>query len=442
MTKKRRSREEELDGENATVPFTARLNAYFRAEESKLSNPLLIDPLAELLAGDMSEYFRKHKRVAGMGGSAIVRSYYIENELLTPWCIAHKKSQIVLLGAGLDTRAYRFRPVQKGSHTIFEIDLPLIIHYKEKILHSEQPLCSLVRISVDLSDPAWASKLVESGFSTEIPSFWVLEGLVYYIDRGTIVSLLRKLAEMSTNDSQLFVDVCVPALADLQWGPYTNHFKWGVSKDDVSSFFALTGWEVSSSFIDDHNHGRDVGQKGIIFVQGEKNIAGIEDRVAPLVQESLRLSDSELRTFSINLTKKMLPEIEGVLKECTRSPEEGLTAYLDFVKRTESDFRTLASSQKNPVFIGHISPRLLGDPLAIEEDADQRTPEEIESYIVGYLKAVLQLAYCGIKGLQGNQFQSASLYIESMQVQGVEGMESIRSILKIIRRELNEADVR
>ena len=38
------------------------------------------------------------------------------------------------------------------------------------------------------------------------------------------------------------------------------HFKWGVSKDAVSSFFDSTGWEVSSSFIDDHSHGRDVGQ--------------------------------------------------------------------------------------------------------------------------------------------------------------------------------------
>ena len=442
MTKKRRSKEPELDDENAAVSFTAQLNAYFRAEESKTTNPLLIDPLAERLAGDMSEYFKKHKRVAGMGGSSIVRSYYIETELLTPWCSAHKKSQIVFLGAGLDTRAYRFRPVQKGSHTIFELDLPLIIRYKEKVLHSEEPLCSLVRVPADLSDSTWTSKLMKSGFSPETPSFWVLGGLAYYIEWKKVVSLLQKLAEMSTANSQLFVDVCVPALADLRWGPYTYHFKWGISKDEVSSFFASTGWQVSSSFIDNHSHGRDVGQKGIIFVHGEKTTAGIEDRDVPPIQEGPRLSDSELQTFSINLTKKILPEIEEILKDCTRSPEEGLTAYLDFVRRTEPLLQTVASGQKNPVFLGHISPRLLGDPLSIEEDVEQRTPEEVESYIIGYLKAILQLAYCGIKGLQGDQFQGTSPCVEHRHVQGPDGMESLRPILETLRRELNELDNR
>jgi methyltransferase (TIGR00027 family) len=437
MTKKRRSKEEELDDVITAIPFTARLNAYFRAEESKMSAPLLIDPLAERLAGDMSEYFRKHKRVAGMGDSAIVRSWYIENELLAPWCFAHKKSQIVLLGAGLDTRAYRFSPLQKESHTVFEIDLPLIIRYKEKVLRGEEPLCSLVRVPADLSDSVWVSKLVESGFSIKTPSFWVLEGLVYYIDREAVIVLLQKLAEMSTSDSQLFVDVCVPALADLQWGPYTRHFKWGIAKDEVSSFFARTAWEVTSCFIDDYNHGRDVGQKGIIFVHGEKNVNGIEDNVTYLVKEGVLLSDFELRTFSIKLAKKMIPEIEAILKKYVRNPEEGLRVYLDFVKQTESGMRIIARAQKNAVFLGNISPRLLGDPMTIEANANQRTREEIESFIVGYLKAMLLLVYCGMLGLQGDQFRETSLYSESVQAQSASGMGSVHSIMEIVKRELN-----
>jgi methyltransferase (TIGR00027 family) len=439
MTKKRRSKEEELDDVSTAVPFTARLNAYFRAEESKLSNPLLIDPLAKRLAGDMSEYFMKHKRVAGMGDSAIVRSYYIESELLVPWCSTHKKSQIIILGAGLDTRAYRFNPVKKGSHMIFELDLPLTIRYKEKILRNEEPLCSLVRLPLDLSDPTWISKFIESGFSTQIPSFWILEGLAYYIDREVVISLLRNLAEMSTSDSQLFVDVCVPALADLQWGPYTRHFKWGIAKDEISSFFALTGWEVSSSFIDDHDHGRDVGQKGIIFVHGAKSATGVEKRTAPSDEDSPRLSAPELLLFSRNLAQRILPEIEVIVKKYTKNPQEGLSAYLDFVKRVEPDIRIIASGQKNAVFLGHISPRLLGDPLTIEADATRRTPEEIESFIVGYLKATLLLVYCGIKGLQGDQFHETSLYSDSLEVQSVSGIKSIHSVIETVKHELNES---
>jgi methyltransferase (TIGR00027 family) len=440
MTKKHRSKELELDNEDAAVPFTARLNAYFRAEESRQTTPLLVDPFAETLVGDMSEYFMEHKRVAGMGGSAIVRSYYIESELLTPWCSDNKKSQIVLLGAGLDTRAYRFKPVQRGSHTIIELDLPLIIRYKEKLLYGKEPLCSLIRIPTDLSDPTWVSTLIDSGFSTEIPTFWVMEGLAYYIDQEDIILLLRNLSEMSTSNSQLFVDVCVPALADLRWGPYTQHFKWGISKDEVSSFFASTGWKVSSSFIDDHCHGRDVGQKGIIFVHGQQNIGRIKDSVAHSIKASPQLSETEIQTLSVNLTKMMIPEIERIIRVYPKNRKEGLSAYLDFVKRTESDLRTIAGGQKNSVLLGHISPRLLGDPLAIEEDANQRTPEEIESFIIEYLKAILYLTYCGAKGLQGDQFQETSLYAESLRVRGVSGIESIHHILEIMKRELNEFD--
>ncbi|MFW9960637.1 MAG: class I SAM-dependent methyltransferase [Candidatus Thorarchaeota archaeon] len=441
MTKNQRSKKEEIDDASTAVPFTARLNAYFRAEESKALNPILIDSFAERLAGNMDDYFRKHKRVAGMGDSSLVRSYYIENELLSPWCSAHKKSQIVLFGAGLDTRAYRFSPVKKDSHTIFELDLPIIIRYKEKVLRSEEPLCSLVRIPVDLSDSTWRSKLTDSGFSQETPTFWILEGLVYYIEQNAVISLLTEIAEMSTFDSQLFVDVCVPALADLRWGPYTMHFKWGVSKEMVSSFFASTGWAVSSSFIDDHSHGRDVGQKGLIFVHGEKNLAGMIDSVASSVIEGPQLSEAQLQAFALNCAKKMIPEIEGILEEYKKSPEEGITAYLNFVKSVEPDIRTLATGQKNPFLLGHISPRLLGNPLAIEEDAERRTTEEIESFIVGYLKAILHITYCSMKGLQGEQFQNSSLYRVSLRTQDLEGFEPLHSVLEFLRHELDEFEV-
>jgi methyltransferase (TIGR00027 family) len=440
MPKDKQRGSQNLDTKEAAIPFTSRLNAYYRAQESLVSDPLLIDPLAEHLAGDMTEYFTKHKHVAGMGGSVIVRSHYIETELLSPWCSAHEKSQIVLLGAGLDTRAYRFKPFQKGSHSVFELDLPMVIKYKETILHDDSPLCNLVRIPGDLSKPNWLSTLLERGFSKEIATFWILEGLVYYIEREAVLSLLRKINDVSPDDSQLFVDVCVPALADLKWGPYTQHFKWGIHREEVPSFFASTGWEVSSSFIDDHCHGRDVGQKGIIFVHGQKNIGRIKDSVAHSVTACPQLSETEIQTLSVNLTKMMIPEIERIIRVYPKNRKEGLSAYLEFVKRTESDLRTIAGGQKNSVLLGHISPRLLGNPLAIEEDANQRTPEEIESFIVEYLKAILYLTYCGAKGVQGDQFQETPLYAENLRVRGVNGIESIHSILEFMKHELNESN--
>jgi methyltransferase (TIGR00027 family) len=259
------------DDEEDAIPFTARLLAYYRSQEHKSAFPLINDPFAELLAGDMTLYADKHKFVVQRGDYALVRSYFIENTLLNSWCINNEISQIVLLGAGLDTRAYRLEKLQTNQHTIFEIDFPPVIEYKEVILKNEEPLCTLIRVSEDLSTPNWDSSLIKNGFSTEIPTFWVLEGVAYYLEKKIFVSLLQTAAKMSTKTSRLFADICVPILAELEFGPFTPYFKWGLEKKAVPSFFTASGWKVSCSFADDHDQGRDVGQRGLIFVSGVRD---------------------------------------------------------------------------------------------------------------------------------------------------------------------------
>jgi methyltransferase (TIGR00027 family) len=245
--------------------------AHYRAKECKSDFPLIIDPFADRLAGDITFYFDNHVRYSEMD-YPIVRSFFIEENLLKSWCTTHKNSQIVLLGAGLDTRAYRLKFLQTHTHNIFEIDLPLVNRYKEEILKDEKPLCHIVRISADLSNPEWISLLIKSGFSGEIPTLWILEGLVYYMERESVVSLLTKTSEISSKNSQIFVDICIPILAEIKVGPFSKYFKWGLEKKDIPSFFSNLGWNVSCSYADDYDQGRDVGQKGLIFVCGEKAI--------------------------------------------------------------------------------------------------------------------------------------------------------------------------
>jgi len=268
MTQDDSEKKHEIDAVDTPIPFTALLNAYNRAEEYKRDKPLLRDPFAERLAGDMKSYFEEHKFLAGRSDLQITRSHYIESELLTPWCEKHKRSQIVLPGAGLDTRAYRFKPLQVNTHTVFEIDFPVVIQYKSRILKDEQPLCKLVRLSTDISGQNWSSTLFDHGFSRDVPTFWILEGLVYYLEREDLISFLKDACRISANGSELFVDVGVPAVTGHDFGPSAAHFKWGIDKQDVSSFFGSAGWDVTSSYADDHDYGRNVGQKGTIYVSG------------------------------------------------------------------------------------------------------------------------------------------------------------------------------
>lgn len=253
------------------VPFTARLMAHYRAQETEMKKSLLYDPYAKRLAGDLTSYFEDHGRYSKMD-YGIVRSYYIEQKLLKKWCHEKKKSQIVLLGAGLDTKAYRFEPLEKNEHHLFEIDLLVINTYKEGILKEERPLCSLTRISGDLTTLNWLKKLVKKGFKKTIPTFWIMEGLLYYLEKEKVNILLKEMNKISGKKSKIFTDLCVPVYAEIQVGPFSKHFKWGLEKDKIKEFFSKNGWEVNWDWADNHDQGRDVGQKGLFFINGEKKL--------------------------------------------------------------------------------------------------------------------------------------------------------------------------
>ena len=119
-----------IDANDHVIPFTARLIAYYRAQESRRENPLINDPFAERLAGDLQAYAEAHKRTVGSGDYAIIRAHYVDNRLAESWS---DFLQIVILGAGLDTRPYRLSALD-GDNTVFEIDFPIINEYKGEIL--------------------------------------------------------------------------------------------------------------------------------------------------------------------------------------------------------------------------------------------------------------------------------------------------------------------
>lgn len=264
--------------DDTDIPFTARLMAHYRALENKKEKPLFIDPFAERLAGQLSSYLERHLRVSEMD-YPIVRSYYIDEQLLKPWCACQSKSQIVILGAGLDTRAYRLEYLKEQEHSIFEVDFLKLIQYKEEVLEGENPYCKLVRLSIDLSRPNWKSHLIKGGFSAEVPTFWILEGLVYYIKKDLAAELIRSIAELSTPDSELFVDLMVISrwfqqeqLYDEKVsGPFARHLKWGIDMRSTPPFFKELGWDVECSYADEFDQSRDVGQRAMIFIRGKKN---------------------------------------------------------------------------------------------------------------------------------------------------------------------------
>jgi methyltransferase (TIGR00027 family) len=422
------SDEEETEDKSITsVPFTARLMAHYRALENKRECPLFTDPFAERLAGDLSSYFGKYVRRSFQSDYPIARSYYIDQELLVPWCMKQKKSQVVILGAGLDTRAYRLQSLSIGNHCVYEVDFPTIIRYKEEVLKDEKPICSLTRIAGDLSNPRWASRLIESGFSPEMPTFWILEGVLYYLERRVAVAVLKASAEMSHDDSQMFADVCVPALSEAKFGPFLMHFKWGIDMDNVPRLFSSSGWNVKTSWADDHDQGRDVGQRANILVHGTR----------ALHEERIELQSTDGSDFVLT-PASILQEVELVASTYMADKQQGFSDYIAFIKRIRAPLTKFAKSQPTPITIGQISPRLMSNPLVKGTDPATMTPEEEEAHVAGYLTALVYLTYQIATNVEASQFRETDFFKTSQTMQSDNPMEIVISLVSLLKEYVPE----
>lgn len=107
--------------------------------------------------------------------------------------------QIIIFGAGFDTRANRFAdilPIQKW----FEIDLPDPQQFKIETLkkyHVSDP-DNLIRISANLTDPTdgWYDKLEDAGWDSSAPTIFILEGLIYYLKTEEVRELLSSIPDV------------------------------------------------------------------------------------------------------------------------------------------------------------------------------------------------------------------------------------------------------
>lgn len=124
-------------------------------------------------------------------------------------------SQIVILGAGYDTRAYRFGSL-KGRVRVFEIDRPETCARKTRILQQifgQLPnLVSFVPIDIEQED-LW-NLLRKAGWTPEAKTLFLLEGLVMYLSRPAVEGLLAGIAHHASTGSTVLFDFVPQSLAD------------------------------------------------------------------------------------------------------------------------------------------------------------------------------------------------------------------------------------
>ncbi|GHH45896.1 putative S-adenosyl-L-methionine-dependent methyltransferase [Streptomyces candidus] len=114
--------------------------------------------------------------------------------------------QVVLLGAGLDSRAFRLD--WPAGCAVFEVERAGVLAFKHQVLDglSAVPKATRVPVATDLRDD-WAAALTDAGLDPTAPSVWLAEGLLFYLPPAAETSLIDTVDRLTTEGSALAFEV-------------------------------------------------------------------------------------------------------------------------------------------------------------------------------------------------------------------------------------------
>jgi methyltransferase (TIGR00027 family) len=119
--------------------------------------------------------------------------------------IAHGTRQIVILGAGLDGRAWRMRELK--DIRVFEVDHPATQAFKREHLAALPRAIALVSfVPVNFEHESLDAALIKAGHDATQATCWIWEGVVMYLTRAAMRSTLASVASRSAERSTLLVN--------------------------------------------------------------------------------------------------------------------------------------------------------------------------------------------------------------------------------------------
>jgi len=160
--------------------------------------------------GGVAAFYRRAMRATTFGliDHAVLRTQAIDAHLVA--ALRSGIGQIVILGAGLDARAWRLPAL--GSSTVFEVDHPATQQYKQRRIGRRTPLADVRYVAVDFEKERFSEGLERAGFRSTDPSMWIWEGVAMYLPLDAIRDTLEQLTRLSAGGSELAMTYRVPGM--------------------------------------------------------------------------------------------------------------------------------------------------------------------------------------------------------------------------------------
>jgi methyltransferase (TIGR00027 family) len=248
---------------------TAEVVCLFRAADQRRApaERIVDDPYAKLFLGPVLRAALATIEATGRIGELAeehapgLMTYVVCRHRFIDDCLARglddSTAQVVLLGAGYDTRAYRFVDAL-GDRPFYELDFPATSRRKARVLERnarDLPDREVVRIEIDFAREHVDDVLIAAGFAPGLPTFFVWEGVSMYLKRAAVKDTLSRLHALGGPGTMLAMDywflVDEPDLVSTAYRAGANLLHllgepvtFSLHPEDAGPFMERTGFEV------------------------------------------------------------------------------------------------------------------------------------------------------------------------------------------------------
>lgn len=179
----------------------------------------------------------------------LARTKFIDGHLLQ--AIEHGIRQVVILGAGYDSRASRFgQKLREGEVRVLEVDLPSTQADKRARMRA----CSIAEprnvtyVAHDFNEGELIDVLRRHGFDPQRPTFFIWEGVTYYLQSQAVANVLDLVVGRCAKGSSLAFDYSLRAFvagdestyggrAMQKWLKQNNErFLFGLNADEIRGY--------------------------------------------------------------------------------------------------------------------------------------------------------------------------------------------------------------
>jgi methyltransferase (TIGR00027 family) len=214
-------------------------------------------PLSAALAQDYREAGRD-PQVAGGAMLMIIRTRYIDERLVE--AVRNGATQVVILGAGFDSRAYRLHELLRGA-AVFEVDSPATQQIKKRRVEAVLGGAprNVTYVPIDFNIDQLSDALAKGGYRPAEKTFFTWEGVSMYVAEDGVRETLRTVATQSAPGSSLVMDYTTRSAIELikkmpdlpfvkQLASWGEPWIFGVPDGQEREFFLELGLEPAQMF--------------------------------------------------------------------------------------------------------------------------------------------------------------------------------------------------